>query len=78
MFCSRLSRRLKLEEIEDSHRLGGVGDAKFLSYTLKYISLSFLRHTMSGWVVITVAPVYMCEQGGGDGEGTGSEEPSLL
>ena len=33
---------------------------------------------MTVWVVITDAPVYMCERGGGDGEKAGSEAPSLL
>ena len=33
---------------------------------------------MSGWVVITDAPVYMRERGGGDGENVDSEELSLL
>jgi hypothetical protein len=33
---------IKFEEIEVSHTLGGVGDDTFLSYTLRYVSLTDL------------------------------------
>ncbi len=33
---------IKIEEIESSHTLGGPGSATLLSYTLKYISLSYV------------------------------------
>ena len=33
---------IKIEEIESSHTLGGAGSVTLLSYTLKYISLSYV------------------------------------
>ncbi len=44
---------VKFEEIESSHKLGGVGRSTLLSYTLKYISLTDLDRLS----VITTQPV---------------------
>ena len=51
---------LELEEIEDSHTLGGV-----VIHTYIRQSHGFSQ-TMSVWVPITDTPVYMRERGGGE------------
>ena len=58
---------LKLEEIEDSHTLSGTGRC----YVVVIHQSRVRKHTMSGWVVITDEPVYICEGGGGGGGGYG-------